>query len=195
MTPETPDPATKARRAAGETGDEAGVGKARDRSAVLGCAIAAAIAIAFSSGNAYAGDAKGTITYRDKAAAIVVTVKYAYLVTGPDFVSRATIRRVVLSAADVGAKLSSCTTMSCSDGGIGEGMTIDFDAGPRLNYWFVGNHQLVQYSATAEPASLKLTVDTPKRIAGRWEFDASAAGGPKVQIEFDAPLVKEITKL
>jgi hypothetical protein len=167
--------------------------RSRRRLSALGCTIAAAVT--FASGSASAGDAKGTITYNGKAGAIVVAIKHAYLVTGPDFVSRTTIRRVVLSVADVGAKLSACTTMSCSDGGIGEGMTIDFDAGPRLNYWFVGNNQLVQYSSTAEPASLKLSVDTPKRIAGTWNFDASAAGGPRVQIEFDAPLVKEITKL
>jgi hypothetical protein len=150
-------------------------------------------AIAFASGPANAGEAKGTITYKGKSP-IVVTIKHAYLVKGPDFVSGKTIRRVVLSVADVGPKLSACTTMSCSDGGITEGMTIDFDAGPRLNYWFVGNNQLVQYSGTAEPASLKLTADTSQRLAGKWDYDDSAAGGPRVQIEFDAPLVKEITK-
>jgi hypothetical protein len=100
----------------------------------------------------------------------------------------------VISVADVGAKLSACATMMCSDGDIAEGMTVDFDAGPRLNFWFVGNNQLVQYSGTADPASLKLTTDTPQRLAGKWDFDGAAAGGPKVQIEFDAPLVKEITK-
>ena len=105
-----------------------------------------------------------------------MTIKHAYLVKGPDFVSGKTIRRVVLSVADVGPKLSACTTMSCSDGGITEGMTIDFDAVPRLNYWFVGNNQLVQYSGTAEPASLKLTADTPQRLAGKWDYDDSAAG-------------------
>jgi hypothetical protein len=159
----------------------------------LGCAVAAAMA--FAGVSASAGEAKGTITYQSKAGAIVVTIKHAYLVKGPDVVSGKTIRRVVLSVADVAAKLGACGTMLCSDGDIGEGMTIDFDAGPRLNYWFVGNNQLVQYSGTADPASLKLTADTPQRLAGRWDIDESAAGGPRVQIEFDAPLVKEVTKL
>ena len=159
----------------------------------LGCAVA--VVMTFSSVSASAGEAKGTITYKSNAGAIVVTLKHAYLVKGPDVVSGQTIRRVVLSVADVAAKLSACGTMLCSDGDIGEGMTIDFDAGPRLNYWFVGNNQLVQYSGTAEPASLKLTADTPQRLAGRWDIDESAAGGPRVQIEFDAPLVKEVTKL
>jgi len=166
---------------------------ASGRVIAVGCAVAAAMA--FSSASAIAGEAKGTITYKSKAGAIVVTIKNAYLVKGPDVVSGKTIRRVVLSVADIGAKLGACGTMLCSDGDIGEGMTIDFDAGPRLNYWFVGNNQLVQYSGTADPASLKLTADTPQRLAGRWDIDESAAGGPRVQIEFDAPLVKEVTKL
>jgi hypothetical protein len=83
----------------------------------------------------------------------------------------------------------------CSDGDIGEGMTLDLDSGSRLNYWFVGNNQLVQYSGTADPATLKLTADTPQRVAGKWELDARAAGGPKVDVEFDATLIKELSKL
>ena len=75
-------------------------------------------------------------------------------------------------------------------GGIGEGMTVDLDAGPRLNYWFVANDQRVQYSGTADPASLKLTTDAPQRLAGKWDLDARAAGGPRVQLEFDAALLK-----
>ena len=169
-----------------------GDGASRHLTALV-CTLAAATV--FASASAIAGDAQGTITYKGKAGPIVVTVKHAYLVKGPDVVSGKTIRRVVLSVADVAAKLAACGTMMCSDGDITEGMTIDFDAGPRLNFWFVGNNQLVQYSGTAEPASLKLTADTPQRLAGKWDFDGSAAGGPRVQIEFDAPLVKEVTKL
>jgi hypothetical protein len=149
--------------------------------AALGFVVAAAVAL--GSAPAHAGEARGTITYKYKAGEIVVKIRHAYLFKGPDVVSGKTIRRVVLSVADVSAKLAACATMMCSDGDIVEGMTIDFDAGPRLNYWFVGNNQLVQYSGTAEPASLNLTAD------------GSAAGGPRVQIEFDAPLVKEVAKL
>jgi hypothetical protein len=87
-----------------------------------------------------------------------------------------------------------CNNMMCSDGGIGEGMTIDLDAGRRLNYWVVGNGQRVQYSGTAEPATLVLTVDTPQRVAGTFTVDDRAAGGPQVRVEFDASLVKEVTK-
>jgi hypothetical protein len=158
-------------------------------------AVALGIVIALACAPAHAGDARGTITYKYKGGEIVVRIKHAYLFKGPDVVTGKTIRRVVLSVADVSAKLAACATMLCSDGDIVEGMTIDFDAGPRLNYWFVGNDQLVQYSGTADPASLKLTANTPQRLAGKWDFDGSAAAGPRVQIEFDAPLVKEVAKL
>ena len=166
--------------------------EASQRLIAFGCVLGTAIA--FASAPVNASDAKGTITYKGNSTPIVVTIKHAYFVKGPDVASGKTIRRVVLSVADVASKLTACTTMSCSDGGITEGMTIDFDAGPRLNYWFVANNQMVQYSGTAEPASLRLTTDTPQRLAGKWDHDDSAAGGPRVQIEFDAPLVKEITK-
>ncbi len=165
----------------------------RARGLAMGCALGAAAA--FSCAPACAGEANGVASYKFKSGDIVVNIKHAYLFTGPDVVSGKPIRRVVLSVADVSAKLAACATMLCSDGDIVEGMTIDFDAGPRLNYWFVGNNQLVQYSGTADPASLVLTANTPKRLAGKWDLDASASGGPKIHVQFDAPLVKEVSKL
>ena len=123
---------------------------------------------------------------------MTVTFKHAYLMKGPELGGGAVIRRLVLSASDVSDALKSCQTMMCSDGGIGEGMTVDFDAGPRLNYWFVANDQLVQYSGTAAPTAAKLTTDSPTRLAGMLSIDAVGAGGPKVQVDFDASLVKEL---
>jgi hypothetical protein len=145
-------------------------------------------------GTASAEPAKGTITFKSKSGPVVVEVKHAYLVKGPDMVSGKTIRRLVLSATDVGAALKKCGSMSCSDGGIGDGMTIDFDAGPRLNYWFVGKDQLVQHSGTAEPSTVKLTADTADKIAGQWDHDASAGGGPVIKVQFDAALLKTLPK-
>lgn len=138
------------------------------------------------------GEAKGTITYSGKSGKTVVTLKHAYLVKGTDAVTGQAMRRVVLSTSDVSAALKACATMMCADGGIGEGMTIDFDVPPRLNYWFVANDQRIQYSGTADPKSIVLTTDTPQRLAGTWNLDASAGGGPVIKIEFDAALVKEI---
>lgn len=157
----------------------------------IGACGAALLALAAS---ASAEPAKGTITFKSKSGAVIVEVRHAYLVKGPDMVSGKTIRRLVLSTADVGAALKKCATMSCSDGGIGDGMTIDFDAGPRLNYWFVGKDQLVQHSGTADPASIKLTSDAPDRVAGQWDFDASAGGGPVIKVQFDAALLKTLAK-
>ena len=70
-------------------------------------------------------------------------------------------------------------------------MTLDLDASRRLNYWVVFNDQRVQHSGTAEPAALKLTAENPARLAGKLVIDDSAAGGPRVDIEFDAPLIRE----
>ena len=138
--------------------------------------------------------AKGTIAYKGKTGTVNVVVRHAYLVKGPDLVTKKPIRRIVLSVADVAAALGACATMSCSDGGILEGMTVDLDAGPRLTYWFVANGQRIQYSGTARPDTLKLTTDTAARVAGRWVLDDSAAGGPTLDVTFDAPLVKTISK-
>lgn len=143
---------------------------------------------------ASADPAKGTLTFKSKSGPVVVDVKHAFLVKGPDIVTGATMRRVVLSVVDVGPALARCDNMMCSDGGIGEGMTIDFDAGPRINYWFVGRDQLVQYSGTADAASVKLTTNTPERLAGTWDLDASGAGGPVIKVQFDASLIKELKK-
>ena len=39
---------------------------------------------------------------------------------------------------------------------------------------------------------LKTTANEAKRIAGKLTFDDAGAGGPKVDVEFDAALVKEV---
>jgi len=150
--------------------------------------------LAVFAATADAGPAKGTITFKSKSGSVVVDVKHAFLVKGPDVVSGKTIRRVVLSVADIAPAIDKCASMMCSDGGIGEGMTVDFDAGPRVNYWFVANDQRVQYSGTADPASVKLSSNTPNRVAGTWDLDATAAGGPMIHVQFDAALTKELKK-
>jgi len=157
---------------------------------------AATVVLAFGgSASAADGTAKGTLTYSSKTGVITMTPKYAYLVIGPDAVDTSMIiRHLILSPDDLGAKIAACNTMSCTDAGLDNGMTVDLGAGPRLNYWVVLNDQRVQYSGTQRLASLALTTDSRSRLAGRLVFDASAAGGPKVEIEFDAPLLKEIQR-
>jgi hypothetical protein len=164
------------------------------RSAFAGLAATVAVAVAcdaFAAG----GTATGMLTYKSRSGPITMTPKYAYLVQGPDAVdSGRMIRHLILSPADLGAKIEACTTMSCTDSGLASGMTVDLDAGPRLNYWVVLNDQRVQYSGTERPAALTLTADTPARLAGRLVFDGAAMGGPQVDIEFDAPLLKQMLK-
>ncbi len=62
-----------------------------------------------------------------------------------------TIRRVLLSPTDVSAALKKCSDLTCSDANVREGMTIDFDAGPRIEYWLVAIDKLVQYPGRRIP--------------------------------------------
>jgi hypothetical protein len=55
------------------------------------------------------------------------------------------------------------------------------------------NGQKVQYSGTEPVGSFAASADDARRIAGRLVFDKTAAGGPKVDVEFDAALVKELS--
>jgi len=136
---------------------------------------------------ASAADVRGTISYHGKSAAL----RFAAMITGPDEVDgKKTIRRVVLTGADLRSTIARCPTMSCVDAAVADGMEIDFDAGPRLNYWVVLDGQKTQYSGTAVPESLTAGANDARRIAGRLSIDDSAAGGPAIEVEFDAPLVR-----
>ena len=122
---------------------------ARTAAVALALAVSATL---LSDGGAAAGDAKGTIAHRART----VTLAHAYLVTGPDGLDpKKTVRRIILSAKDLGAKVRACQTMSCADSELMEGLVIDIDGGPRLNYWMTVNNQLVQYSGTKPPAALR----------------------------------------
>lgn len=133
--------------------------------------------------------AKGELTYKGKSA----TLKYAYLVKGPDAASKQTIRRLILSATDLGGRIQACKTMSCTDGNLGDGLSVNLDGGPRFDYWMVMNDQRIQYSGTEPTASLTTKGNDAGRIAGALRFDKTAAGGPKVDVEFDAALVREVS--
>ena len=158
-------------------------------------AMALVAAAAFVPAAATADPASGTINYQSKAGPIVVNVANVYMVKGPDALSGKTIRQLIFTSADVGAKLQACASMSCVSGNVTEGMTVDFDVGPRLNYWVVGNGQKVQYSGTAKPdETLKLSADTPERLAGTLTIDDGAMGGAKVNVKFDTTTVKQFSK-
>ena len=137
--------------------------------------------------------AKGTLTATGKTPASV-NVKHAYLVKGPSSFGDKPVRLLILSEVDQGAHIKSCGTMSCATNKLESGMTVEFDDGPRLMYWFVANGQRVQASGTAQPGTMTLSANTPERLTGKWTHDASAQGGPKIAVEFDTPVMKEFTK-
>ena len=152
-----------------------------------------AVAVLSVSGAAGAEPAKGKLTATGKIPA-TVNVKHAYLVKGPNAFGDKAVRLLILSEVDQGAHIKSCATMSCTTDKLESGMTVEFDSGPRLLYWFVANGQRVQASGTAEPGTMALSANTPQRLTGKWTHDASGQGGPKIAVEFDAPVLKEFTK-
>src|SRR5262245_34436445 len=86
--------------------------------------------------SAHAADASGTLNYEGRQAAL----KYAWLVTGrDDMAAGTTVRDLVLSANDIGAKLEACRTFSCTDGSVTEGMTVEFGDARGSNYWVALN--------------------------------------------------------
>ena len=165
---------------------------ARNRAPQSWLTLLAAAALSLS-GAAAANPAKGTLTATGKVAA-TVNVKHAYLVKGPNAFGDKAVRLLILSEVDQSAHIKSCATMSCATEKLESGMTVEFDSGPRLLYWFVANGQRVQASGTAEPSTMKLTANTPQKLTGNWTHDASGQGGPKIAVEFDAPVLKEFTK-
>lgn len=152
-----------------------------------------AVAALCVSSTAMADPAKGTLTGTGKVAA-TVNVKHAYLVKGPNAFGDKMVRLLILSEVDQTAHIKSCSTISCTTNKLESGMTVEFDAGPRLLYWFVANGQRVQASGTAEPDTITLTTNTAQKLAGKWMYDASSQGGPKIAVEFDAAMLKEFSK-
>ncbi|MGH7851386.1 MAG: hypothetical protein ACREOP_13895 [Thermodesulfobacteriota bacterium] len=143
-----------------------------------------------ASAYAAGGTAKGAIKIKDKT----VDVKYAYLVKGPDaFDSSKTVSTVIITPNDISKEITECKSASCASG-ITEGMTVgkeDFGSTTRVIYWVVTNAGMMQYSGNDDLSALVLTTDTADRMAGKLTIDDSAADGPKIDVEFDAPLAKE----
>jgi hypothetical protein len=139
--------------------------------------------VAFAAGS----DAGGAIAYKGGT----VTFKYAWLVKGPyERDSTKTVRRLILSSKDISAEILACKTISCADGKVTEGMTVDFDVSPRLDYWVALNGQKVQYSGAAMPDAFAARANDPGHLAGKLAIDDVAAGGPKVDAEFDVTVFK-----
>jgi hypothetical protein len=142
-----------------------------------------------------AGSVSGAVSFNSKGRALTVTPKFVAYVTGPDdFDATKTVRRLLFSTADLSKAIQACASLDCADDGLTEGFEVDVVDGPRLNTWFVGNDQLVQYSGTAEPAALTKTTDTPEHLAGSIAIDDLASGGVKAELTFDAPRLKAFSR-
>jgi len=144
----------------------------------------------------HAGEkAKGTVTYKGPKKSFSVDLKHVCLVKGPDmFDEKKTIRRLVFTADDFSKVINEADALNAFDGKLMEGIIIELSDGPRLNYWLVLNNQLVQTSGTVDLVALKSTANTPTRLAGKITFDDSKSDGPKMNVEFDAPLLKSFAK-
>ena len=139
-------------------------------------------------GAAAGNDAKGVLAYKTRS----TTLMYAWLVKGPyEQEPTKTVRRLILSATDISAKLQSCKTIMCADGSLTEGMTVDFDVSPRLNYWIALNGQKVQYSGTVTTDAFAAVTNDAAHLAGKLAIDDVASGGPKIDVEFNVTLFKE----
>ena len=157
-------------------------------------ALAAGVASMLVAGPAAAGDASGTITYpKAGKAALTATLRHAYLLKGPDVMDPArTARRLYLTSADIGPALEACSSFSCADGNVTEGMTLDLDSDRRMGYWVALKNGTVQYSGTAKKETLEAGANSPERVTGTFRVDDTAADGPKVDVKFDAVLLREV---
>jgi hypothetical protein len=156
----------------------------------LGILLSFAVPLLAMPRPAAAEEAKGSLSYGSRT----VELAYAYLVTGPDAVDTAkNIREIVFSSIDLKAKIEACKTMSCVSGEVTEGMTVDLDGGPRINYWVAINDQRVQYSGTTKVSTLETRTDEPAKLAGTLHIDDTSAGGPKVDVDFDVTVLKELS--
>lgn len=157
------------------------------------CAATSALLLAASPA-LWADSAKGTATYAAKSGPVTVAVKHVYLIKGPDDMSGKMGRQLVFAASDMADAIKRCATMSCVSGKLESGLTADLDIMPPVAFWLVANGQRVQVSGTAKRESLKLATDTPQKMAGIWNYDGSASGMPRIDVEFDVTLLKEFAK-
>jgi hypothetical protein len=132
-----------------------------------------------------AGQAIGTVTYKDKT----VTLEHAYLVVGDNHGTR--VRKVILSAVDIEDEIAGASSLMSAGAKLREGISFDLDETmPFVGYWMAIADQSMQVSAPLDAKLFASTVDTPQRVTGKVSFDQTASGGPKVEVSFDATVTK-----
>ena len=142
---------------------------------------------AVASGAALAADkASGTVAFKTYSS----SVKYAWLVRGPDEMDESkSVLRLYLSSADIGAAIKACKTLSCADAALTDGAMVDYSDASHLGYAVRLNGERVQYSGGTSGDAFVLSTSKPDHLAGKLHIDDSAAGGAKVDADFDLTLV------
>ena len=145
--------------------------------ALLGCALAGTAMAA--------GPASGTVAFKTWSS----PVKYAWMVRSPDEMDDSkTILRIYLSSADIGAQIKACKTLSCADHALSDGAMVDYSDARHLAYAVRLNGERAQYSGGTDGDAFTLSTNKPDHLAGKLHIDDSAAGGAKVDADFDLAL-------
>lgn len=130
--------------------------------------------------------AKGTMTLQGESEPFAIVLTHAYFVTGPDrFDAKKTTTRLIFTGEDVRAKIDACNDADCATYAASDGLRIDLDPEGPTTYW--AHVKPMQYSGMIDPSSLKLSTQTPDRLAGTLTYKNS---GVDVKATFDATLVK-----
>ncbi|QBB71244.1 hypothetical protein ELE36_13250 [Pseudolysobacter antarcticus] len=149
-----------------------------------------AMLLAISTLATAADKASGSVTLKTT----VGMVKYAVLVRGPDEMnSGKTLLRIYLSSADIGAKIKACKTLHCADATLEDGAMVDYSEARHLDYSVKLNGQRMQYSGATDASAFALASGSPNHLVGKLHVDDSAAGGAKIDADFDLTLVSTFT--
>jgi hypothetical protein len=149
------------------------------------CRLLLPILLATSAHALAADTASGKVAFKSYAS----DVKYAVLVRGPDEMDESRkILRIYLSSSDIGAKIKACKTLACADQALGDGAMVDFGDASHLAYAVRLNGSRAQYSGGTDVGAFDLKTNKPDHLAGKVHIDDSAAGGAKVDAQFDLGL-------
>ncbi len=133
-----------------------------------------------------ADTANGTAGFKSYSSEL----KFGWLVRSSDEIDASKIKvRLYFSSTDIGAKIKACTTLSCANLALEDGVKVDYSDARHLGYAVKLNGQRVQYSGGTDGEAFKLTINTPNHLAGTLHIDDSTTGGATVDADFDLTLM------